>query len=119
MVKPLNADVVERFKDVVMKSDVVEVLVLTKNMEIVWYNEALGAEFDASRDYLGRKCHEVFGGSAEPHDGCLVRGVLETGKAAKRVVTMGEGRYLEIVIPIDDGHVGELIVPLDAEGETT
>jgi len=102
---------VEKLTNAIVESDAISLLVLTKDMEIVWMNghmeETVGAKL---ADVAGRKCHEAFAGDPTPHPGCTARKAMQLGRPVRAIETPGDAPYIVVALPLDENHVGEVIV---------
>ena len=105
----------EKFKDAIVDSDAIELLILNSDLEIVWLNGVLEEEFGALDTLRGKTCYEELAGDAEPHEGCAVRKALATGEVQRSLSEDDGGRHVVVAIPLGDDHVGELIVKLPLE----
>ncbi len=88
------------------------ITVLNREQEIVWFNETMQKEFGNLSEYAGRKCHEAFAGSPEPHPGCAVQTAFKTGHLERAVERLGGKPHLVLAIPLDDEHVAEIVIEI-------
>ncbi len=108
-------DVIQQFKDAIAASDAIELMILDKDLRIVWMNEAIEKECGSLDEFRGKTCYEGLAGDPAPHEDCTVRRALASGKT-ERSFSCAEGkRYVVVAIPLGDTHVGELIVKIPEE----
>lgn len=104
---------VEKLKDAIVASDAIDLMVLTRDMEIVWLSphmeEVVGAKL---ADVAGRKCHEAFAGDPAPHPGCTARKAMELGRPVRQIESAGGVPHLVVALPLDEKHVGEVVVKI-------
>jgi nitroreductase len=102
---------VEKLKDAIVDSDAIDLLILTKDMEIVWLNKHMESVVEAKlAEVAGRKCHEVFAGDPAPHPGCTAREAMRLGRPVRALETPGGDSHVVVALPLDEKHVGEVIV---------
>ena len=102
---------VERLKESLLNSSHVEMIILNRQMEIVWYNGAMAWAGELAQN-VGRKCYQALAGDDQPHQACLVRKTLEMGKPQKGFQEWEGTRYLVLTFPLSQAHVGEVHVAL-------
>ena len=104
---------IEMLKDALVSTQDIELIVLTKDHEILWYNEAMAREFGVPlEEARGRKCYEVMSGLDEPHEGCWVGEAFRTGVPPTRVHVFGGRKYLMKRFILTDEVAAEMVVPL-------
>jgi hypothetical protein len=106
-------DIVAKFKETVFDSGAIDAIVMTNDLTIVWMSPTLEKEFGPLKDFIGRKCHEVFTGEPEPHVDCIVRRTLAS-RAVERSVN-AKRTYATVAVPLGEDHVAEVIVRLPEE----
>jgi hypothetical protein len=108
----------EKLKDILISSEDIELIILTKDHEILWYNEAMAREFGTPlQEARGRKCYEVMSGLSEPHEGCWVENAFRTGNAPTCVAEFDGKKYLMKRFLLTGDVAAEMVVPLPEEGE--
>jgi hypothetical protein len=107
--------IIDRLKDAIVDSGAIELLVLKRSMEVVWFNETLAGNVGSLADHVGKRCFETFANDSEPHEGCTARKAFDSGSAHVAIEKMGDDRYLVVAIPLDEDHVGEVIAKLPQE----
>lgn len=105
-------EIIERLKSAVVESDAIGLMILTRDMEIVWLNERMEALTGKLETLAGRKCYEAFAGDSAPHPGCTARRAIETGGAVRRIENIGDAPYLIVAFPLGESHVGEMVVKI-------
>ncbi|MCW3989222.1 MAG: PAS domain S-box protein [Candidatus Bathyarchaeota archaeon] len=64
---------------------------------VLWMNEGYTELIGASHEEIqGKRCYTDLFGRDEPHPGCPVKKVLETGEGARSTVTLPDGRVLDV-----------------------
>jgi PAS domain-containing protein len=103
----------ERLKDALISQPDVELIILTRDHDILWFNEAMAREFGVPlQEARGRKCYEVMSGIDEPHEGCWVPSAFETGTVEARVQTFDGKTYLFKRFLLTDEVGAEMVVEL-------
>jgi PAS domain-containing protein len=110
---------IEKLKDALLSTQDIELIVLTKDHDILWYNEAMAREFGVPLEKAkGRKCYEVMSGLSEPHEGCWVEEAFRTGEPPTRVSEFSGKKYLMKRFLLTDDVAAEMVVPLPEEKES-
>jgi len=105
-------ELIEKLKSAIVESDAVDLMIITRDMEIAWLNERMEKQFGKLESLVGRKCYEALAGDSTPHAGCTARKAFETGVAVRRLDDIGDTTYLVLSLPLDATHVGEIIVKI-------
>ena len=108
---------VARLKDSLLDSPHLAVMILARNMDIVWHNRRFGEEFAGQEPIVGKKCFRVTG-SDKPHQGCPLRASSERGKHTKGCFDFGDRNFFFVTIPLGDGYAAKVhtYLPKQADG---
>ncbi len=110
-------ELIRKLKDEIVDSDAAGVMILTRDLEVVWYNGVLEDECGDLEKMRGKTCYEGLAGDSAPHENCTVRRALESGKVERGLSKSDGKRYVVVAIPIGKDHVGEIVVSLPEEDE--
>ncbi|MBM3307980.1 MAG: nitroreductase family protein [Candidatus Eisenbacteria bacterium] len=103
----------EKLAQAVADSDAVDIMVLTRDMEVVWLSPHMEKVVGMTlAEVGGRTCHEAFAGDAAPHPGCTARKALELGRPVRQIESLNGVPHLVVALPLGERHVGELVVRL-------
>ncbi|HBE73674.1 MAG TPA: hypothetical protein DDW31_06280 [candidate division Zixibacteria bacterium] len=98
---------VAKLKDSLLESPHLAVMILSRNLDIVWHNSRFGEEFASQMPVLGKKCHSVNGSDA-PHRGCPLRASFDRSKHVKGFFDFGDRNFFFISIPLGEGYAAKV-----------
>ncbi|MGM0652255.1 MAG: ATP-binding protein [Bacillota bacterium] len=103
----------KREKELILENLSEQVSYLDSNMRLVWANRHVCERHGLyQKNYLGRKCYELFHDFNEPCPGCPVPEAVETGRVTTGEVVSPDGHFWELTsTPVfleNEGLVGVL-----------
>jgi len=88
------------------------VMILDKDMKIVWHNKRFGEEFKESGEIVGKRCFDITA-AGKPHAGCPLKVSQKEGRNTKGYFDMGDKLFFFLTIPLKDGHAAKVHTYLD------
>jgi hypothetical protein len=108
-------ELIRKLKDKIVDSDAAGVMILTRALEIVWYNSVLEEECGDLGTMRGKTCYEGLAGDSAPHENCTVRRALASGNVERGLSKSDGKRYVVLAVPLGEDHVGEIVIRLPEE----
>ncbi|MDQ7797521.1 MAG: hypothetical protein RDU76_01085 [Candidatus Edwardsbacteria bacterium] len=96
----------------IVNSPHLAVMILDKDMKIVWHNKRFGEEFKESGEILGKRCFDITT-AGKPHAGCPLKVSQKEGRNTKGYFDMGDKLFFFLTIPLKDGHAAKVHTYLD------
>jgi c-di-AMP phosphodiesterase-like protein len=112
------SDVLDQFRDSLLNSPHVAIMVVDKGLNIVWHNQAFAHEFQKGDDLVSKKCHKVLGSEAQ-HKGCPTQASLYHGKYTKSFFDFGDKNFFALTIPLGNGLAAKIHTYLPKTAENT
>jgi len=94
------------------------VMILDRDMKIVWHNKEFGEEFKESGEILGKRCFDITA-AGKPHAGCPLKISQKEGRNTKGYFDMGDKLFFFLTIPLKDGYAAKVhtYLPKDGQGK--
>lgn len=113
-------ELVEKLKQAIVDSELVELMILTNDLEVEWFDEQMAHVLEKSLDEVkGKTCYEGLAGDPEPHDNCTVRDAIAASQECGRYSESEKNHSIVVALPLGDTHVAELVIriPKDVGGK--
>jgi len=112
----IPVDLLEKLGQAVLDSPVLSIMVVDREMHIVWHNRSYARDMGAAgSDLRGRKCYEV-ASDVKVHKGCPTQSTLREGSHTRGLYDFGEKNAVILTIPLGGGLAAKVhtFVPKDA-----
>jgi hypothetical protein len=83
------------------------VMILDKNMTVVWHNRCFKEEFKQAGALVGKKCFEITA-AGKPHSGCPLKKSRTTKKQIKGCYDFGDKLFFFVTIPLGNGYAAKV-----------
>jgi len=95
------------FQEAILNSPFLSIMIVDKDLNIVWHNNAFAKNFDKGDNLVGMKCYEVTG-SKKQHEWCPTQISLHKRKYTKGFYDFGDKNFFVLTLPLANKHVAKL-----------
>ena len=100
------ATLVETLKQQVLDSPDLAIMILDRQMNVVWHNRRFAEEFGDMAPLAGKKCYDITK-AGKPHQGCPLQ-ISLNGKYSKGLFDFGEKNFFFMTLPLGDGYAAKI-----------
>lgn len=104
--------------EAVVSSPIFKIMVVDRDMKVVWCNQAHAEMFGEGAELIGKRCCQTLG-EEERHKGCPACVAVDTGKQVRGLYDFGETNSLIVTMPLGEGLAARIMadVPKAADGK--